>query len=198
MALRSRWRRFESCRRRFLGSSDLSGVRRTMTGHSRGQGVADLVIMGVPKEDSMSRLLVRNYSISLDGYGAGPHQDLDNPLGVGGTQLHEWIFATRSGSQMIGREGGNEGLDDAFFSERGSGVGATIMGRNMFGPVRGPVGQERVDGLVGRGSSLSSRSIRTHAPPASSYRNARGNHLPFRRRRDRSSSQRSPRSRWWP
>ena len=75
MALRSRWRRFESCRRRFLGSSDLSGVRRTMTGHSRGQGVAGLVIMGVPKEDSMSRLIVRNYSISLDGYGAGPHQD---------------------------------------------------------------------------------------------------------------------------
>jgi dihydrofolate reductase len=86
----------------------------------------------------MPRLLVRNYSISLDGYGAGPHQDLDNPLGIGGAQLHEWIFATRSGSQMIGREGGSEGLDDAFFSERASGVGATIMGRNMFGPIRGP------------------------------------------------------------
>ena len=57
----------------------------------------------------MSRLLVRNFSISLDGYAAGPHQDLDNPLGVGGTQLHEWIFATRSGSQMIGNDGGARG-----------------------------------------------------------------------------------------
>jgi dihydrofolate reductase len=99
------------------------------------------------KEDLMSRLLVRNYSISLDCYAAGPHQDLDNPLGIGGTQLHEWIFATRSGSHMIGREGGNEGLDDAFFSERATGVGATIMGRNMFGPIRGPWG--RASGRAG-------------------------------------------------
>lgn len=86
----------------------------------------------------MSRLLVRNFSISLDGYGAGPHQDLEHPIGVGGTQLHEWIFATRSGAQMIGREGGSEGTDHDFFSNRGTGVGATIMGRNMFGPIRGP------------------------------------------------------------
>jgi dihydrofolate reductase len=89
----------------------------------------------------MSRLLVRNFSISIDGYAAGPHQDLDHLLGVGGTQLHQWIFATRSGRQMIGEEGGNEGLDDDFFSKRESGVGATIMGRNMFGPIRGPWGE---------------------------------------------------------
>ena len=94
--------------------------------------------MGEKVEKSMSRLLVRNFSISLDGYAAGPHQDLDHPLGIGGTQLHEWVFATRSGGQMIGREGGTEGLDDDFFSGRGAGVGATIMGRNMFGPIRGP------------------------------------------------------------
>ena len=86
----------------------------------------------------MSRLLVRNFSISLDGYAAGPDQDLDHPLGVGATRLHEWIFATRSGRQMIGDDGGNEGLDDEYFSARESGVGATIMGRNMFGPIRGP------------------------------------------------------------
>src|SRR5487761_180112 len=86
----------------------------------------------------MPRLLVRNFSISLDGYAAGPHQDLDNPLGVGGMQLHEWLFATQSGSRMLGREGGSTGLDDDFFSIRTSGVGATIMGRNMFGPIRGP------------------------------------------------------------
>jgi len=97
----------------------------------------------------MSRLLVRNFSISLDGYGAGPHQDLDHPLGRGGTQLHEWIFATRSGNQMIGREGGSEGLDNDFFAERASGVGATIMGRNMFGPVRGAWGDSDWTGWWG-------------------------------------------------
>ncbi len=86
----------------------------------------------------MPRLLVRNFSISLDGYAAGPHQDIDHPLGVGGMQLHEWLFATRSFAETIGGEGGGQGLDDDFFSKRVSGVGATIMGRNMFGPIRGP------------------------------------------------------------
>ncbi len=80
---------------------------------------------GTPGRDA--RLLVRNLSISLDGYAAGPHQDLDHPLGIGGMQLHEWIFATRSGRQMLGDDGGNEGLDDEHFSNRGSGVGATIV-----------------------------------------------------------------------
>ena len=97
----------------------------------------------------MSSLVVRNFSISLDGYTAGPKQDLDNPLGVGGIQLHEWVFATRSGSQMIGIEGGNEGIDDEFFSKRESGVGATIMGRNMFGPIRGPWGLNEWTGWWG-------------------------------------------------
>jgi dihydrofolate reductase len=92
---------------------------------------------------------VRNFSVSLDGYAAGPHQGLDNPLGIGGTHLHEWIFATRSGTQMIGGEGGGEGLDNDFFSERGSGVGATIMGRNMFGPIRGPWGESEWTGWWG-------------------------------------------------
>jgi dihydrofolate reductase len=97
----------------------------------------------------VSRLLVRNFSISLDGYAAGPDQDLDHPLGDGGTQLHEWIFATRSGRQMIGNDGGNGGLDDEYFSKRGSGVGATIMGRNMFGPIRGPWGDSEWTGWWG-------------------------------------------------
>src|ERR1035438_2278457 len=101
------------------------------------------------KEESMSRLLVRNFSVSLDGYAAGPDQDLDHPLGVGGTQLHEWIFATRSGRQMIGNDGGNKGLDDEYFSKRGSGVGATIMGRNMFGPIRGPWNESEWTGWWG-------------------------------------------------
>jgi dihydrofolate reductase len=77
-------------------------------------------------------------SVSIDGYGAGPFQDEDNPLGVGGKRLHEWIFATKSGRRMIGQDGGVEGVDDGFFKSRSNDVGATIMGRNMFGPVRGP------------------------------------------------------------
>ena len=97
----------------------------------------------------MPRLLVRNFSISLDGYAAGPYQDVDHPLGVGGMQLHEWIFATRSGREMIGDDGGNEGLDDKYFSKRGTGVGATIMGRNMFGPIRGPWGDREWTGWWG-------------------------------------------------
>jgi dihydrofolate reductase len=97
----------------------------------------------------MPRLLVRSFSISLDGYAAGPHQDLDNPLGVGGMQLHDWLFATRSGNRMIGEEGGSEGLDNDFFAGRASGVGATIMGRNMFGPIRGPWGESHWTGWWG-------------------------------------------------
>ena len=92
-------------------------------------------------ENAMTKVLVRNFSISLDSYGAGPSQDVENPLGSGGNLLHEWIFATRSGNQMIGVDGGTEDLDNAFFEARGSGVGATIMGRNMFGPIRGPWGE---------------------------------------------------------
>jgi len=97
----------------------------------------------------VSKLVVRNFSVSLDGYAAGPHQDLANPLGIGGTQLHEWVFATKSGRRMIGQDGGSEGLDNDFFAARESGVGATIMGRNMFGPIRGPWDQTEWTGWWG-------------------------------------------------
>ena len=86
----------------------------------------------------MPKLRVHNFAISLDGYAAGPNQTLDNPLGVGGPRLHEWVFETRSGRQMQGRSGGTEGLDDEFITRGDAGIGATIMGRNMFGPIRGP------------------------------------------------------------
>jgi dihydrofolate reductase len=100
-------------------------------------------------EGAMTNVLVRNFSISLDGYGAGPSQDVEHPLGIGGNLLHEWIFATRSGRQMIGADGGTEDIDDAFFAARDSGVGATIMGRNMFGPLRGPWGENEWSGWWG-------------------------------------------------
>ena len=86
----------------------------------------------------MPKLVVRNLAMSLDGYVAGPDQGPDTPLGVGGPDLHEWVFATRTGRGMIGADGGDEGVDDDFLARGHAGIGATIMGRNMFGPVRGP------------------------------------------------------------
>jgi dihydrofolate reductase len=85
----------------------------------------------------MARLRVHNLSMSVDGFVAGPDQSLEHGLGVGGEQLHDWAFRTRSGRRMIGQEGGEEGVDEDFWTEGDDGIGATIMGRNMFGPVRG-------------------------------------------------------------
>jgi dihydrofolate reductase len=86
----------------------------------------------------MPKLRVHNLAISLDGYGAGPSQDLENPLGVGGLALHEWVFPTRTFQRMQGREGGATGIDDDFMARGFAGIGSWIIGRNMFGPVRGP------------------------------------------------------------
>ena len=98
----------------------------------------------------MARLRVHNFAVSLDGYGAGPDQSTDNPLGIGGTRLHEWVFKTRSGRRMLGMTGGgDEGIDDDFIARGDAGVGATIMGRNMFGPIRGPWGDEDWKGWWG-------------------------------------------------
>jgi dihydrofolate reductase len=85
----------------------------------------------------VSQLITSSVSVSLDGYMAGPSQDEANPLGRNGTRLHEWIFATKSGREMIGQDGGSQGVDDGYFNPDSDEVGATIMGRNMFGPVRG-------------------------------------------------------------
>ena len=97
----------------------------------------------------MPKLRVHNFSISLDGYGAGAEQSLDNPLGARGTELHEWVFATRGGRQMIGEKGGDTGVDDEFFARGEQGLGATIMGRNMFGPIRGEWGDDDWKGWWG-------------------------------------------------
>jgi len=85
----------------------------------------------------MPRLRVHNFSISVDGYGAGPDQDLYNPLGVGGIALHEWFFATRTFRTMHGQDGGTAGVDDDIAARGFHDIGAWIMGRNMFGPIRG-------------------------------------------------------------
>ena len=86
----------------------------------------------------MARVRVQCFAISVDGYGAGLNQSLDNPMGVGGMALHEWVFTTRTFQQMFGREGGATGIDDDFAARGFSNVGAWILGRNMFGPIRGP------------------------------------------------------------
>jgi dihydrofolate reductase len=86
----------------------------------------------------MSRLRVHGFAISLDGYGAGPNQDRDNPLGVGGPALHEWVFRTRTFQQLHGKDGGTTGIDDDFVARGFHNIGAWIVGRNMFGPIRGP------------------------------------------------------------
>lgn len=85
----------------------------------------------------MPKLRVHGFAISLDGYGAGPDQSLENPLGVGGMGLHEWTFATRTFRKMFGQEGGTTDIDDAFVARGFDNIGAWILGRNMFGPVRG-------------------------------------------------------------
>lgn len=97
----------------------------------------------------MPKLVVRNFSVSLDGYAAGPGQNLENPLGVDGQRLHEWAFATRTYRRMFGMEGGDTGIDDRFAAQRGDGIGATIMGRNMFGPIRGTWGDDDWKGWWG-------------------------------------------------
>lgn len=87
----------------------------------------------------MTRVRVESFTISLDGYGAGPNQDIDNPLGVGGTDLHQWALPTRTFQRaLFGKDGGTTGIDDEFASRGFKNIGAWILGRNMFGPIRGP------------------------------------------------------------
>ena len=97
--------------------------------------IARTTLASFPIQDlPMSRLRVRCFSVSADGYGAGPDQSLENPLGVGGMALHEWTFATRTFRKMFGQEGGTTDLDDTFAVRGFENVGAWILGRNMFGP----------------------------------------------------------------
>jgi dihydrofolate reductase len=97
----------------------------------------------------MSKLRVASFSISVDGYAAGPNQDINNPLGVGGTSLHHWAFSTRTFQRMFGADGGTTGVDDDYAARGFDNVGAWIMGRNMFGPVRGPWPDETWKGWWG-------------------------------------------------
>jgi len=86
----------------------------------------------------VSKLRVQSFAISIDGYGAGPDQDLQNPLGVRGPELMEWFFPTRLWRKMQGQGDGEAGVDNEMAEQGFAGIGAWILGRNMFGPVRGP------------------------------------------------------------
>lgn len=97
----------------------------------------------------MSKLQVHSFAISIDGFGAGPSQDLQNPLGVGGPALFDWFFPTRTWQRMHGKEEGETGVDDDIAAQGFAGIGAWILGRNMFGPIRGPWPDESWKGWWG-------------------------------------------------
>jgi len=97
----------------------------------------------------MPKVRVHCFSISLDGYGAGPEQSLKNPLGVGGEALHRWFVPTRTFQAMLGKDGGTTGPDEDFAARSFADIGAWILGRNMFGPIRGPWPDEAWKGWWG-------------------------------------------------
>jgi dihydrofolate reductase len=116
----------------------------------------------------MAKLRVQSFSISIDGYGAGPDQTLANPLGIGGMALHDWAFTTRTFRQMFGDTGGEKGVDDDFAARGFRRIGAWILGRNMFGPVRGPWPDESWKGWWGANPPYHTPVfVLTHHPRAS-------------------------------
>jgi dihydrofolate reductase len=97
----------------------------------------------------MPKVRVQSFAVSIDGFGAGPDQDLQNPLGVRGPELMEWFFPTRLWRRMQGHDDGETGVDNAMAEQGFAGIGARILGRNMFGPVRGPWPDESWKGWWG-------------------------------------------------
>ena len=116
----------------------------------------------------MAKLRVHAFSISLDGYGAGPTQSLQEPLGAGGETLHEWFIPTRTFQQTYGQEGGTTGVDDDFAARGFADIGAWILGRNMFGPIRGAWPDDEWRGWWGDNPPYHSDVfVLTHHPRAS-------------------------------
>src|SRR5260370_12099772 len=87
----------------------------------------------------MTKVCVAGFSISLDGFGAGPEQSLENPLGKRGEELHQWMFGTRMFRAMTGKDGGSDGVDGAYAHRSMDGFGAFILGLNRFAPTRRPL-----------------------------------------------------------
>ncbi|MGC1520284.1 MAG: dihydrofolate reductase family protein [Steroidobacteraceae bacterium] len=97
----------------------------------------------------MSKLRVQSFAVSIDGYGAGPNQNLQNPHGTRGPELMEWFFQTRFWCKTHGQEDGETGIDNGIVEQGFAGIGAWILGRNMFGPVRGAWPDDRWKGWWG-------------------------------------------------
>ena len=95
------------------------------------------------------KLVVRGYALSLDGFSSASGQSLESPFGNGGLVIMEWAFQTRTMKTMFGQEGGSTGIDDSFLAKGFDNIGANILGRNMFGPVRGPWPDEEWKGWWG-------------------------------------------------
>jgi dihydrofolate reductase len=124
--------------------------------------------LGPIEERTMAKLRIHNFSISLDGYGAGPDQSLEQPLGVGGEALHEWFVTTRTFHQLYGKPDGTTGTDDDFAAGSFKNVGACILGRNMFGPMRGAWKDDGWKGWWGDNPPYHSDVfVLTHHPQAS-------------------------------
>lgn len=115
----------------------------------------------------MPKLRVQSFAISLDGYGAGPNQSLDNPLGVGGEELHKWFIPTRTFQQVHGQGDGETGIDNDFAARGFANLGAWILGRNMFGPIRGPWPDDKWKGWWGENPPYHCPAfVLTHHPRA--------------------------------
>lgn len=107
----------------------------------------------------MSKVSVSAFSVSLDGFGAGPNQSPKNPLGLNGMDLHDWAFKTRTFRTMFGQDGGETSVDDEFARRSFENVGAWIIGRNMFGPVRGAWPDETWKGWWGENPPYHGRRL---------------------------------------
>ncbi|MGH9587844.1 MAG: dihydrofolate reductase family protein [Acidobacteriaceae bacterium] len=113
----------------------------------------------------MTKVRVGGFSISIDGFGAGPDQSLQDPLGKRGLELHQWLFGTRMFRTMTGQSGGSEGVDNAYAQRSMDGFGAFILGRNMFGPIRGPWPDDSWKGWWGANPPYHApTSVLTHYP----------------------------------
>jgi hypothetical protein len=128
----------------------------------------------------MPRVRVNSFAVSLDGYAAGPNQSLENPLGVRGPELFEWVFPTRTWKQMHGYEGGSTGVDNEWAQRGMENVGAWILGRNMFGPVRGPLAGRLMERMVGRGTAVSRAYVRADTSSTRLGGDERRHNLSFR------------------
>ncbi|MDE2362874.1 MAG: dihydrofolate reductase [Hyphomicrobiales bacterium] len=115
----------------------------------------------------MTKVRVAGFGMSIDGFGAGPDQSLENPLGLAGHDIFQWFFPTRTFRQMVGQEGGETGVDDGFAQRAMQGFGAFILGRNMFGPVRGDWPDDQWKGWWGDNPPYHAPTfILTHYPRA--------------------------------